>query len=347
MKTLATAVLGLGRVAWQFHLPQIREHHGYKLVGVVDPLEDRRREAVSEYRCAAYASLDELLKSKAEPLDLIVIASPTPFHTDQALAAFEQGIDVLCDKPMASTLAEADRMIDAMHRTGRKLMVFQPRRCDAVMQALRAILARGVLGRVYLIRHAIAAYRRRNDWQAFSRNGGGMLNNYGAHAIDQLLYLTGSTAANLSCRLRTVSSLGDADDVVKAVIETRSGVILDIDINMAAAWPLPEWFVGGAFGSAVFDKAQAAWRLRYFDPSELAEVRPQEGLAAAGRSYENGETIPWREELVPLAGYETLDFYEKCYAYYASGEAPFVPIQESREVMRVLAECRKSAMANA
>jgi len=298
---------------------------------------------VAEHGCAAYDSLDALLKAKEGALDLVAIASPTPFHADQAVAAFAHGIDVLCDKPMAATLADADRMIEAMKNAGRKLMVYQPRRCDQVVRSLQAILARGVLGRVYMIRRSWSAFRRRNDWQAFSKHGGGMLNNYGAHVIDQLLYLTGSTASRVSCRLRTVASLGDAEDVVKAVIETRSGVILDIDINMAAALAMPEWFVGGAFGSAMLDKEQAAWRLRYFAPSELSKVSPQQGLAAAGRSYDNGETIPWREELVPLAGYAPVDFYAKCRAYYAGGEPPFVPIEESREVMRVLSECRRRA----
>jgi len=84
-----------------------------------------------------------------------------------------------------------------------------------------------------MIKYARSSYIRRNDWQTQKRYGGGMLNNYGAHAIDQLLYITGSKAADISCRLRRIATLGDADDVVKAVIETDNGIILDIDINMA------------------------------------------------------------------------------------------------------------------
>ena len=85
------------------------------------------------------------------------------------------------------------------------------------------------------------------NWQAFSKHGGGMLNNYGAHLIDQLLYQTQSKAARVSCHLMTIAGLGDAEDVVKAVSETETGVILDIDINMDAALPLQEWFVRGVF----------------------------------------------------------------------------------------------------
>jgi len=72
-----------------------------------------------------------------------------------------------------------------------------------------------------------------------------MLNNYGSHYIDRLLYLSGSTAKRITCHLRTIASLGDADDVVKVLIDTENGIILDIDINMASAQPMPVWHILG------------------------------------------------------------------------------------------------------
>jgi len=341
MKVLKTAVIGLGRIGWQFHVPNVAKHDGFDLVAVVDPLQERLDEAKSKFGAKGYTSYDQLLNE--EELDLVVIASPTKFHADHAIAAFENGCDVFCDKPMAPTLAEADRMIEAMKEHGRKFMVYQPHRAGVGAVALKELLSQNLIGPVYMIKCTRTAYARRNDWQAFREHGGGMLNNYGAHYIDQSLYLAGSPVKKISCALRTIASLGDADDVVKAVIETENGIILDVDINMAAAQPFPLWQVLGKFGSLVMDEKQRIWRARYFRPEELEEVAVQDGLAAKNRRYGSGETIPWKTDDFPLSHFQPVNFYEKCYDYFALDGEPYVPIAETREVMRVLDACRKDS----
>lgn len=339
MKTLNTAVIGLGRVGWPFHVPSVARHDGFNLVAVVDPLQERLDEAKARFGAKGYLDYDGLLRK--EKLDLVVIASPTEFHADHVIAAFENGCHVFCDKPMAPSLAEADRMIDAMDKHGQKLMIYQPQRARTDTVALRDIIRRNVIGPVYMIKYTVAAYRRRNDWQAFREHGGGMLNNYGAHYVDVSLYLSESRAKRISCALRTIASLGDADDVVKAVIETENGIILDIDINMASAHSMPVCQVLGKFGSLVLDEELRAWQARFFRPEELPNTEVQEGMAALDRRYGSGETIPWQNEVFPLADFQKVDFYEQCYDYFALNKAPYVPIAETREVMRVLDACRR------
>jgi predicted dehydrogenase len=357
-KVLRTAVIGLGRVGWQFHIPNVLQHDGFRLVAVVDPLPARLAEARqvwgsrgqtglgSEGALQTYPDYRALLDACARgacALDLVVVASPTPFHAEQATAAFEHGIDVFCDKPIAPTLQQADAMIAAAEAHGRKLMVYQPHRARVEVVALREILSQDLIGPLTMIKRGISRYVRRDDWQAFSRYGGGMLNNYGAHYVDQLLYLAGSRARRISCALHTVASLGDAEDVVKALIETESGVLLDLDINMAAAHPMPAWQILGQRGSIVLDQADYAWQVRFFRAEELPEMAAQEGLAAHDRRYPGGQPIPWQEATFSILDYEPVGYYDRCYAFYALGEAPFVPVAETREVMRVLDECRKSA----
>jgi predicted dehydrogenase len=353
MRVLRTAVIGLGRVGWQFHIPNILKHDGFELVAVVDPLSERRSEAQQalvaqgKRRSGANGGMrtypDHAALLDSTELDLVVIASPTPFHAEQAIAAFERGVDVFCDKPMAPTLGQADAMVAAMEKHGRKLMVYQPHRASAEIVALQEIFCQDLIGPLVMIKRAVARYDRRNDWQAFVQHGGGMLNNYGAHYIDQLLYLSNSTARRVACSLRSVASLGDADDVVKALIETDSGVILDIDINMASAHPMAPWQILGQRGSIILDQEDNAWQVRYFRSTDLSELALQEGLAARDRRYGSGEQIPWREARWSIAGSRPIRFYDTCYAYFGLDEAPFVPIAQTREVMRVLDECRKSA----
>jgi predicted dehydrogenase len=342
MKVLRTAVVGLGRIGWGYHVPQVVQHEGFQLVAVVDPLEARRQEAVDAYGVRAYETHTDLLSN--ETLDLVVIASPTIYHVDQAIAAFERGYDVFSDKPMAHTLAEADRMIEAMRAHGRKMMVYQPHRARADTVALQAILAQGWIGPLYMLKTTRTSYFRRNDWQAFHKYGGGMLNNYGAHYVDLLLYLSGSRARRVYCALRTIATLGDAEDVIKATIETENDVILDLDINIATAHRMREWHVMGKRGSAILEERDGTWKIRFYREGALGEGVVHEELVAPQRRYGNvDETIPWEEIEIPAGTYKPVDFYAQCYRYYALDEAPFVSVEETREVMRVLDLCRKDA----
>lgn len=341
-KRLRTAVLGLGRIGWKFHVPEVAKHPGFALVAVVDPLQERLDEAQAAYNVTGYHSVEALFA--AETLDLVVIASPTNFHAPQTLMAFQHGCDVFCDKPMAGTLAEVDQMIAGMQQYGRKLMIYQPHRARVETVALREILRQNLIGPVYMMKRGRSSYYRRNDWQAFHKHGGGMLNNYGAHYIDQLLYLSGSHAERITCSLRTIASLGDAEDVVKAVIETENGIILDVDINMAAAHPLQPWHVLGKYGSIILDEEKQAWHVRYYRPEALGDGITHEDLVAPQRQYGNiDEVIPWEEATFPLADFSAVDYYQQCYAYYALDAAPFVPVTETRELMRVLDACRRRA----
>ncbi len=341
MNTLKTAVIGLGRIGWETHVPETARHAGFELVAVVDPLPERLAEAREQFGVTGYAGFDELLAR--ETLDLIVIASPTHLHAPQAIAAMERGIDVFCDKPMAPTLEDVDAMIAAKERTGRKLMGYQPHRATAEVAAVRHIIDSGLLGPVYMIKRAWSNYVRRNDWQALQQYGGGMLNNYGAHLLDQVLYLSGAKATKIAGHLRAIATLGDADDVVKVLLELDTGMVCDIDISMASAARLEPWCIMGQRGSATFDPQAGEFRLKYFVASELADLQLNPRLAANQRSYDNFDRIPWRDAVVKVAQCPPVAFYDKVYDYFAAGAAPFVPVDETREVMRIIRAVRDYA----
>lgn len=341
MKRLKTAVIGLGRIGWQYHLPSIAKHEGFELAAAVDPLPERLDEARGEYGIRTYKDTRQLYEN--ESLDLVVVASPTLYHAGQAIEAMRLGIDVFADKPLASTLAEADEMIRVMTETGCKLMVYQPLRAERECLALKYILDRGLIGDVYMIKNSHSAYLRRNDWQSLSRYGGGMLNNSGAHIIDLLLYLAGAGASKVAGHMRRIASLGDADDVIKLVMEAANGIILDIDINNASAIPLPKWHVMGSKGTIAYfenEEGYGYFKVVYYKQEELPPLPLHPETAAPGRHYKNFDKIPWKEELIRISDFGEINFYDKCHDYFSSGKDPFVPVAQTREVMRVIDECR-------
>ena len=342
-KTLRTALIGLGRIGWGFHLPNIAKNPGFEPAAVVDTSPDRLAEAKQKYGVDGYADYREMLDA-VKP-ELTVVCSPTHLHGLHAMAALQAGSDVFLDKPMAPTLAEAREIAACAQACGRKLMIYQPHRLFPEAQVARRILDSGVLGKLYMAKRANFNYMRRSDWQAFTKYGGGMLNNYGAHFIDQMLYLTGTKVTDITCHRKRILSLGDADDVVKVLLQGDDGLTVDIDIDQAAALPMLPMQLFGRYGAASLEDGPEGkvFRLRYVKPEELPPLEASDALIAQGRRYSQEGPLPWHEETIPVRPEDALDFYDAAYRFYALDEAPVVPVAETLRVMEIIDRCREQA----
>lgn len=342
---LRIAVAGLGRIAWQYHIPSIATDPRFQLIAVADPLMARLEEAKSAWGVTnIYQELAVMLGN--EKPDILVIASPTCFHAEQILLAFQHDVDVICEKPLACSLREAEKIQETIKQ--RKLMVYQPHRLTPEAKSIKKILDSEILGEIFMVRRSFCNYSRRNDWQAFRKNGGGMLNNYGSHFLDQFIYLFGGGFEAVSAVTKNIASCGDAEDFVKIMAVNRCNIALDLEINMGSAFARNEWIVYGTHGTAFFDAAESKWQLKYFDPEKLKAVNPQHGLAAEGRMYSDSADITWMEKAIPTEEANTFPngFYDFCYGYFALDEAPLVPFENTMEVMKTLELCRKSRSAD-
>ena len=94
----------------------------------------------------AYTNWQEMLESGT--VDAVVICTPNNLHCQQSLAALEQGIDVLVEKPMALSSIDAVRMVDAAKSSIAKLMVGYNRRCSPVWRSARKMIAEGAIGTI-------------------------------------------------------------------------------------------------------------------------------------------------------------------------------------------------------
>ena len=336
-KKLDVAIVGLGRAGWSIHFNKLKDAPNFQLAAAIDPLPERLEEAAALSGCRTYRTPGAFWKNELP--DILVVATPTRLHERHARRALREGCHVILEKPMTTTLRSADRIIEEAERHGRRVLVYQPHRLAAETQTLKGILDSGTLGPVYLIRRLLTRYVRRNDWQSLRKHGGGMLNNYGAHYIDQLLYLSdGTPIVDTQCNLWSVATRGDADDVVKVWLRTRRSQLLDLEVNQAAALPLPPWHVCGRYGTLV--QSENAFRIRYYDPDQAPELRVLEG-AAPGRSYDNRDRLPWREETVPIRSEAQLDFYANVHETLTRNAEPHIKTHESRELISVIEQCRK------
>lgn len=336
---LRIGVAGLGRIGWAFHCKRLGEHPDWTLAAVADTEPARRQEAVDTYRCEAFADIEAMCAGAS--LDAVVIATPTHLHEAMVMTALRHGLHILLEKPMAPTFAEAERIVLAAEAAGRVLTVYQPHRLGAYFQHLKAVVSDGRIGRVTMVQRGAFSYARRNDWQSLQKYGGGMLNNYGAHYLDQVLQLIGYDVRRVWCTLQRVASLGDADDVVRIALETEAGVVADCTISQASVGKGPyEFVVWGTSGTAM--QAGNEITVRWFDPARLAPRAVDPSLASAGRKYP-AEAIEVREEKVPVNAALQVDVFANL-AQAIRGEAPvFVPPRETLALVRLIAQCRESS----
>src|SRR3712207_6686798 len=147
-----------------------------------------------------------------EDVDLVDVCTPGDTHAEIAIAALEAGKHVLCEKPLANTVAEAEAMAEAAVRAAargvRSMVGFTYRRVPAIGLA-RRLVAEGRIGQV---RHVRAQYLQ--DWIADpsapmswrlqkDRAGSGALGDIGAHVVDLTQYVTGETLTGVSALLET------------------------------------------------------------------------------------------------------------------------------------------------
>jgi len=332
------AVVGLGRAGWDIHVHQLRGREDAKIVAVVDPVEERRNEASKEFGCKTYTNLAKMLKQ--EDVEVVVVATPSKDHGSDTKKALKAGKHVVVEKPMATSLREADSMINTAAETDKKLFIHQNYRFFPEFTHIKEVIDSGILGRVYHIRYYMSTFTRRNDWQTLAKNGGGLLNNHVIHFLDQILQLLPGNVTQVMGDLQQIASAGDVEDHTKTFIKTDAGSTADIEISTAqnVGLPLPNWIVCGTHGTLTSDQKKSI--VRWFDPAQAPPIEVVEG-PAANRKYGNTDKLPWQEKTIEVGPRPHGAFYDNVAGVLRRGEEMRVTPQSVREVMRVISLIRK------
>lgn len=336
-ETVKVGVIGLGRSGWGIHCRHLQNDPRFELTAVVDPLPERRAEAIETLGVKrAYATPDELFTDP--DIELVQISTPSHTHKPLALAALAAGKHVQVEKPFAVSAAEADEMIAAAKAANRLLTCFQSRRADADFVKVQALLAEERIGRVFHIRMGRYSFQRRADWQTLIQLGGGMLYNWGAHLLDQALLLLGGAYDEVFSDLQRTVGAGDAEDHVKVTLK-RDRLVIDVEIFSACALPQPEWLILGERGTIAGNTRQL--QVKWYEAGALPPLTADPG-AAAGRRYGTGEQIPWREETIDLRQAESTSavLYGHLYRSIREGAPLFVTPESVRTQLALFDACR-------
>ncbi len=197
-KPLRVAIVGYGLAGAVFHAPLISSTPGMVVTAIVTNDPERRIQALRDFpKVTLYATVEALWRD-ATRYDLAVIATPNRLHVPLGIATLEAGLPVVIDKPMAASVAEAQKLIDASKKAGKLLTVFQNRRWDNDFRTIRSLLDADLdlLGQVTRFESRFERYRpepRYGAWreQSDPEEAGGLLYDLGSHLIDQALVLFG------------------------------------------------------------------------------------------------------------------------------------------------------------
>ncbi|MDO4739393.1 MAG: Gfo/Idh/MocA family oxidoreductase [Eubacteriales bacterium] len=192
MDKVRIGIIGCGGIAFGKHMPSLKKIEEVEMVAFCDLIEERAVKAAQEYGVEGaqiFTDYKELLKLD---LDVVHVLTPNKQHSFITVDALEAGKHVMCEKPMAINTAEAQKMLDAAKRTGKKLTIgYQGRHRDQALY-LKKICEAGDLGEIYYARAQAVRRRGVPTWGVFldaENQGGGPLIDIGTHALDVTLWL--------------------------------------------------------------------------------------------------------------------------------------------------------------
>jgi len=192
---LKIGVIGCGKIAQVRHLPEYLEHSECHIVAVTDLNFDRAQEIARQYHCQADISAEALLDRPE--IDAVSVCVANADHAAVTICALKAGKHVLCEKPMAVTLEECQKMVDTAEKFDRILVIGHNQRLLKTHQLVRRLIASGEIGKV-LMWHSCFCHGGPENWSIDKRNiwffdqkrsAYGALFDLGIHKIDLMQYL--------------------------------------------------------------------------------------------------------------------------------------------------------------
>lgn len=193
-KTVKWGVIGAGGIADRRTIPEgIIPAENSELVAVMDVDEAKVKEVAGKYGVSKVYTSYELLAADPD-VDAVYIATPVNVHAEQAICAARHGKHVLCEKPLAMTMKECDKVVEACKAAGVKLSLGLMMRFHACHQAIKTAIDTGKIGKPVMGRAQLTCWYPRIEgaWrQDPKQGGGGALMDLGIHTLDLLRMFLG------------------------------------------------------------------------------------------------------------------------------------------------------------
>ncbi len=272
-------LIGCGKIAQVRHIPELAAHPLAEIAGYYNPTESRARQMAGLYGGKVYDSIDEMLSDPS--VDAVVVSLANSAHADVSIRALLAGKDVLCEKPMATSIEECESMVDAAGRSGRLLMIAQNQRLAPAHRKARELILQGAVGKVLTFRTTFG-HAGPESWSVnpgkgtwfFSKEKAamGVMADLGVHKADIISYLLGTRITGVGALLSTLDKTGpdgrpiEVEDNSLCLFRMEDGVIG----TMTASWT----YYGAEDNSTVIYGTGGILRVYDVPGSPLRLVRP-------------------------------------------------------------------------
>jgi scyllo-inositol 2-dehydrogenase (NADP+) len=315
---------------------------GLSLASVVTSNPERVEQARLAHPGAQILPSADALFDAADAHDLVVVAAPNREHVPLGLAAAEAGLHLVVDKPLAASVADAERLASAVRERGVLASVFHNRRWDGDFLTLRRLVADGSLGGLLRFESRFERWRPQVDTHKWREGGspedaGGLLFDLGPHLIDQALELLGPVRS-VYAEVRSVRPGARVDDDLFLALEHEAGARSHLWATMVAAQ------FGARMRALGSEAAYVKWGV------DVQEERLRAGASPTDPGFGEEPSEAWgrlgteeRSEPVETEPGRYVEFYERMErAIRGDGEPP-VPLSAGIESLRVIEAARRSA----
>ncbi|HET6362130.1 MAG TPA: Gfo/Idh/MocA family oxidoreductase, partial [Gemmatimonadota bacterium] len=272
-------LLGCGRIARLFHLPILGAQAELELLAVAEP--DGTGRDLARATAPGATIREDWREVVADPrIEALVVCLPSGIHADAACAGFAAGKHVYLEKPVATTLEDGRRVLDAWRASGTVGMVGFDQRFAAAMTALKRELQAGRIGPPTGARLAMGSGRRdAPEWKRSRATGGGVLLDLGSHMVDLARFVLEDEVREVHA---SVASVLSDDDTVSFTMTLASGVLAQAWVTLAGITE-SGFEVVGERGMLVADRYAGTLRRLPPEPPWSRPHRARAGLARLGR----------------------------------------------------------------
>jgi myo-inositol 2-dehydrogenase/D-chiro-inositol 1-dehydrogenase len=227
---LNIGIIGCGRVANGLHLPALEHVPEARVLALAD-VDAGRLQRVADAHGVPARHADHRALIDDPAIDAIAVCVPARQHAEIALEALDAGKHVLVEKPLALSIADADRLVDRAARSDRVAMVGFNLRWHPLVRQARSLITAGALGEISLFRSAMTGSARLQpdtpSWRLSRAEGGGAFLEQGVHHFDLCRVLLGT-------EVEEVFALSEADDAAATIsLRTERGVLAGMSFSEA------------------------------------------------------------------------------------------------------------------
>ena len=221
MANLKVGLIGCGRISRSVHLGNLARLPNVEIAALAEVDAARREQAAQQApKAAVFSDYRELLEMRE--VDAVLICLPNALHAQAGITAMERGKHVYLEKPLATSVAEGRRVVEAWRRSALIGMIGFNYRFQPLYQRLKQEIEAGRLGQTTAVYSVFStAVRQVPDWKLIRKNGGGVLLDLASHHIDLIPYLLGQPVYEAFARIQHVHS---EDDTASLSLHLANGI---------------------------------------------------------------------------------------------------------------------------